>query len=158
MPLLVVDTNVISLLIKLKGGHAKKDKAKAEWYLDRVRGNDLVRAFPTEGELLVWLEQTEPGARKETYERGVKEILSQTGLIDGTREVSRQWARITAMGRSQGRVHTHDTEHKNREAQLNDTWIAACALAHGLPLVSDNAKDFLWMVPALGLDLIHPPS
>lgn len=158
MALLVVDTNVISLLIKLKGGHAKKDKVKAEWYLDRIQGQDLVRAFPTEGELLHWLACTQPGARKQLYEQGVREILDQTGLIDGTPEVSRQWARIAAEGRAQGRVHIHDRGHQYREAQLNDTWIAACALAHGLPLVSDNAKDFAWMVPALGLDLISHSS
>lgn len=158
MALLVVDTNVISLLIKLKGGHLKKDKARAERYLSHIQGQDLARAFPTDGELLLWLERTEEGARKVMYERGIREILDQTALIDGTPEVSRQWARIMAAGESVGRIHVRRSDHPHREAQLNDTWIAACTLAHDLTLVSDNGRDFEWMVEPLGLDLVTFPS
>ena len=154
MAILVVDTNVFSLLIKLKGGHLKKDKTRAERYLSHLQGQDLVRAFPTEGELLLWLERTDEGARKQIYAQGVREILDQTALIDGTPDVSRQWARIMAAEASKGRLHVHDALHPNREAQLNDIWIAACAMAHGLPLVSDNRRDFAWMVEALGLNLV----
>ena len=152
--MVVVDTNVFSLLIKLKGGHLKKDKTRAEWYLAHLQGQELVRAFPTEGELIYWLECTDEGARKQTLTRGVREILDQTALIDGTPEVTRQWARIMAAGTPAGRLHVHDPHHPKREAQLNDTWIAACALAHSLPLVSDNRRDFAWMVEPLALDLI----
>lgn len=154
MAILVVDTNVFSLLIKLKGGQLKKDKAKAGRYLAYLQGQELARAFPTEGELLLWLENTDEGARKQVYERGVREILDQTAHIDGTPNVARQWARIVAAGESRGRVHVRDSGHSNREAQLNDTWIAACALAHGLPLVSDD-RGFAWMVEPLGLNLVN---
>jgi predicted nucleic acid-binding protein len=55
-------------------------------------------------------------------------------------------------------LHVHDGHNPKREAQLNDTWIAACALAHGLTLVNDNSRDFEWMREAVGLDLVSYPS
>jgi hypothetical protein len=48
-----------------------------------------------------------------------------------------------------------DKNNPKRDNQINDTWIAACALASGLPLVSDNYKDFVWMQKALGLNLVY---
>jgi predicted nucleic acid-binding protein len=96
----VVDTNVFSYLIKLKGNHLLKDAERARKY------------------------------------------------------AARRWADIITSGRRLGKVHVHEGQNPKREAQLNDTWIAACALAHGLTLVSDNSRDFEWMREAVGLDLV----
>ena len=46
-------------------------------------------------------------------------------------EVARMWGRISAAAIRRGRARP-----------ANDTWIAACALTHGLPLATLNAKDF----------------
>jgi len=59
-----------------------------------------------------------------------------------------------AVGEAAALIHVRDGDNPKREAQLNDTWIAACALAHGLPLVTDNGKDFAWMQESLGLKMV----
>lgn len=101
MALVVVDTNLISLLVKLKHGKLRKDEERAKRYEAYLQGHDMIRAFPTEAEL-----------------------------------------------------HVRNRSNPKREAQLNDTWIAACALAHGLPLVTDNGKDFAWMQESVGLKMV----
>ena len=151
---MVVDTNLISLMVKLKHGRLKKDEARAQWYEAHLKGQDMVRAFPTEAELQVWLQRLPQDQRKTEYARGIQEVLDQTGLIDGTEVVAHQWARIMSAGEAAARLHVREAGNPKREAQLNDTWIAACALAHGLPLVTDNGKDFAWMQGPLGLTMV----
>ena len=68
-------------------------------------------------------------------------ILMKHGFLDIHRYVSRE-------------SRVHDADNPKRDAQLNDTWIAACALAYNMPLVSDNFRDFGWMQEAVGLNLI----
>ena len=154
MALVVVDTNMISLLVKLRNGRLKKDEARAKRYETYLQGRDMVRAFPTEAELCVWLQRLPEDSRKAEYAQGVQEVLEQTGLIDGTGVVAQHWARIITAGESAALIHVRDSGNPKREAQLNDTWIAACALAHGLPLVTDNGKDFAWMQEPLGLKMV----
>lgn len=154
MALVVVDTNMISFLVKLKHGRLGKDEERAKKYEQFLKGKDMARAFPTEAELNVWLQKLPEGDRKEKYGKGIREFMDQTAFIDGTDIVSQEWAKIIAAGGKAGRIHVRDKGNPKRDAQLNDTWIAACALAHGLPLVSDNWRDFEWMKPTLGLDLV----
>ena len=158
MALVVVDTNLISLLVKLKHGQLRKDEARAKRYETYLKGQDMVRAFPTEAELHVWLQRLPNDARREQYAQGIQEVLDQTGLIDGTAVVAQHWAKIVATGENAAMLHVRDANNPKREAQLNDTWIAACALAHGLPLVTDNGKDFAWMQESLGLNMVNYPS
>lgn len=154
MTMYVVDTNVFSYLIKLKGNYLGKDAERARKYAALLTGQHLVRAFPTDAELRVWVQSLEEGDRKEQYVRGIDEIMAQTSAIDGNDKVARRWAEIITAGRNAGRLHVHDKSNPKRDAQLNDTWIAACALAHGLTLVSDNHRDFDWMRSEVGLDLV----
>ena len=154
MALVVVDTNLISMLVKLKHGKLVKDKERAMRYEAFLQGQEMIRAFPTEAELHVWLQRLPEDDRKPKYAQGIQEVLDQTGLIDGTDAVAHQWARIVAAGERSAVLHVRDGSNPKREAQLNDTWIAACALAHGLPLVTDNRRDFEWMKDAVGLNLI----
>ena len=154
MALVVVDTNLISLLVKLKHGQVKKDEARARRYEAYLRGQDMVRAFPSEAELHVWLQRLPSDGRRDQYAQGIQEVLDQTGLIDGTAVVAQHWARIVAVGEKAAMLHVRDANNPKREAQLNDTWIAACALAHGLPLVTDKRKDFVWMQESLGLNMV----
>ena len=57
MALVVVDTNLISMLVKLKHGRLKKDEERARRYEAFLQGQDMIRAFPTEAELHVWLQK-----------------------------------------------------------------------------------------------------
>jgi predicted nucleic acid-binding protein len=154
MALYVVDTNVISYLLKLKGGYLRKDKERANKYESLLRGNEIARAFPTVAELQVWVHTMEEGDKKVQYTKGIHEIMEQTSMIDGDDRVAQHWANIINAGLKAGHLHVHDSKNPKREAQLNDTWIAACALAHGLTLVTDNRKDFDWMQAAVGLDMV----
>ena len=43
---------------------------------------------------------------------------------------------------------------RGRPRPMNDSWIAACCLAHGLPLATLNVKDFDDFRRHDGLDLI----
>jgi len=152
--LVVVDTNVFSFLIKLKNSHSGRDMKKEKEYLDCLQGCQIVRAFPTEAELRVWLNNLDEGKKKEQYKQGIIEILDQTPSIDGDSKVAAKWAEIITKGRRLGKSHVYQTNNPKRDSQINDTWIAACALAHDLPLVSDNFRDFDWMRENVGLKLI----
>jgi predicted nucleic acid-binding protein len=46
------------------------------------------------------------------------------------------------------------TIQQGRPRPANDTWIAACALANGLPLATLNTKDFKDFAEHGGLNLI----
>ncbi|MBB4934612.1 hypothetical protein F4561_005432 [Lipingzhangella halophila] len=43
---------------------------------------------------------------------------------------------------------------RGRPRPVNDTWVAACALTHDLPLATLNAKDFTDFATHEGLTLI----
>jgi len=152
--IVVVDTNIISFLIKLKGNKLNKDLDRTKKYLKYLIGRKILRAFPTDAELMYWLNTTPEGKNKELYKQGISEIIDQTSVIDSDSSIAAKWAEIVTKGNQLGRVHLHDKRNPNRDSQINDTWIAACALALNLPLVSDNFKDFDWMQKALGLKLI----
>ena len=105
MALVVVDTNLISMLVKLKHGRLKKDEERARRYEAFLQGQDMIRAFPTEAELHVWLQKLPEDDRKTQYATGIQEVLDQTGLIDGTDAVAHQWARIVAAGEKAAVLH-----------------------------------------------------
>ena len=152
--LVVVDTNVISYILKMKDNRLAKDLEKAMFYSELLEGRELALAFPTEAELLVWLDTVEAKERKDLYARGVKEIIGQTWRIDAGTKVAAKWAEIVTKGRKSGRIHVYDANNPKRESQVNDIWIAACALAFNMPLVSDNRRDFEWMRDSVGLKLL----
>jgi predicted nucleic acid-binding protein len=53
-------------------------------------------------------------------------------------------------GEIQGNAHL-----RGRPRPVNDSWIAACCLAHNLPLATFNAKDFADYANHDGLHLIR---
>jgi predicted nucleic acid-binding protein len=57
--------------------------------------------------------------------------------------VAQAWGQLAASGQRRG-----------RPAPVNDTWIAACCLAEGLPLATFNIKDHLDFARHHGLTLI----
>jgi tRNA(fMet)-specific endonuclease VapC len=115
----LVDTNVISYFLR--------DDPLAERYRQLVGGRPLVLSFMTLGEL---------------YEGAFRAGWSPRRLADlddrirrvyriarATKPVCREWARIRH-------------ERRARPISAQDAWIAACARAEGVPLVTHDARDF----------------
>jgi predicted nucleic acid-binding protein len=157
-PIVVVDTNIISYLIKMRNRRLNKDLTRTIYYANFLEDRKMLQAFPTEAELLVWLNHIEEETWKEQCAQGIREIAGQTIRIDTDSKVVAKWAEIATKGRELGRIPLRDLRYTKWEPQMNDIWIAACALALGLPLVSDDRKGFEWMESAVGLRLISFPD
>jgi toxin FitB len=71
--------------------------------------------------------------------------LGRVVVIHSDDATSRAWGAISAAARQRGRPRP-----------ANDSWIAACCLAHGFPLASFNVKDFQDFAAHEGLNLITP--
>lgn len=119
MGYVVLDTNIASLSVK---GELPASLTA------RLLGRVPVVTFVTVGELTKWAGMRAWGGRR----RGALDHwISQRPVIDSDETVSRQWGRLSATA-----------ERRGRPRPENDTWIAACCLSHGLPLVTRNVKDF----------------
>lgn len=113
---ILFDTNVVSYM--MKGG------TLAEAYAPHLKRRLRAIAFITVGEMYSWAEKGNWGKprRKE-----LETILGNFVVIPYDREVARCYGRIVAGQR--------------KTIAPNDAWIAACAVRHGVPLVTHDA-DF----------------
>jgi toxin FitB len=94
----------------------------------------------TVGELWQWAEARSWGPRTREH---LARWLSRVVVIDSDEDVSRTWGRISA-----------DAGRRGRPRPVNDSWIAACCLARGLPLATLNVKDFADYADQEGLVLL----
>ena len=95
----------------LPSGQAEEwppEEGRGARYETYLQGQDMVRAFPTEAELHVWLQRLPEDSRRAEYAQGIQEVLDQTGLIDGTDVVAQHWAKIIAAGESAALIHVRD--------------------------------------------------
>ncbi|HEY6798552.1 MAG TPA: PIN domain-containing protein [Kineosporiaceae bacterium] len=94
----------------------------------------------TIGELTQWVELRHwgPGRRAEldAWLAGVVELGCDP-------LVARLWGRLSAAAIRRGRARP-----------TNDMWIAACCIAHGLPLATLNTKDYQDFADHHGLTLL----
>lgn len=118
---IILDTNIVSYL--LKGG------LLAQAYKPHVQGKLLAISFITVGELYFWAEDAHWGEKKR---RSLETTLRNFVVIPYDHEIARCFGKVSA-----------ERKGKGREIKLNDAWIAACAVRHGVPLVTHNAKDFV---------------
>ena len=82
----------------------------------------------TVGELWHWAEVGSWGLqRRHQLERWLTSVI----VLPSNVRVARTWGRISAAAVKRGRPRP-----------INDTWIAASCMAHGLPLATLNTKDF----------------
>lgn len=97
-------------------------------------------SFVTIGEMTKWAELRDWGrSNRERLDRW----LSAQVHLPYDEAVARTWGQISAAGQRRG-----------RPTQVNDTWIAACCLAEGLPLATLNTKDYGPFVDHHGLALL----
>ena len=131
MALIVLDTDVVS--------HYRAGRLPAG-HLRLVMTNRHCIAFATAGEL--WngaLTRRWGGARS----GGLDLWLDGEPIIPADLEVAETWARITA-----------GAQRRGRPRPLNDSWIAACCIESGLPLLTLNWRDFIDFAEHEGLLLL----
>lgn len=117
---IMIDTNIVSYL--MRGG------SEAHTYAPHLKGKILAISFVTVGELYYGAEKAGWGQqRRMKLETTLRNFL----IIPYDHEVARTYARVLVAG-----------ERLGRSISSNDAWIAACAVRHGVPLVTHNAKHF----------------
>ncbi len=131
MARIVLDTGVVS---QHRAGRLPPRLARL------VAGNDLSIAFATAGEL--W-----KGARARRWggarRGGLERFLDQALILPAALKVATVWGELAA-GRSDG----------GRPRSHNDTWIAACCIEGGLPLLTLDHRDFADFAEHDGLVLL----
>ena len=119
MSFIVLDTDVGSTILRGR---------LADPLRSRLAGQSLCITFVTLGELTKWAVLRDWGPRRlaslESWRR-------QVVLLPFDEAVAVEWGEIRANAQLRGRPRP-----------VNDSWIAACCLAHDLPLATFNTKDF----------------
>ena len=119
MSFVVLDTDVASASLRGR----LPDQLKA-----RLAGQSLCITFVTLGELTKWTHIRSWGPRRLA---DLRDWRRHVVLLPFDEAVALVW------GELQERA-----QHRGRPRPVNDTWIAACCLVHGLPLATFNTKDF----------------
>jgi toxin FitB len=88
----------------------------------------LCVTFVTVGELFRGAVHADWGARRVA---ALTDWLAHLIAIPGERAVARHWGEITGSALAAG-----------KPLPANDAWVAACCLAHGLPLATLNRRDY----------------
>lgn len=132
---LCIDTDVASLI--------QKQRAPA-WIAPHLAGARLWVTFVTVGELWKWAEVRNWGPPAHAR---LEQWLHRVGVIPVDPDVAKEWGRIA--GRAQRR---------GRPRPQNDSWIAACCIRHGVPLLTLNQRDFDDYATHDGLVLLRPPT
>jgi len=112
----MIDTNVVSFL--MQGG------ARAEAYMPHVEGHVLSVSFITVGEMYYGAEKAGWGERKRAK---LDAHLHNFAVISFEHLIARNYGKIRAERRKRGKI-----------IAPNDAWIAACAVRHNIPLVTDD--------------------
>lgn len=128
MRAVLVDTNVVSYFFRKDSRSGAYEKA--------IVGHTRCISFMTLAELFKWPIERNFGKRK-THELEV--FIHGFAVLPFDDAMARQWAKLVT-----------DLKRKGVGLSFSDSWIAATALRHNLPLVTHNGKHFE-KVPGLTL-------
>ena len=132
MSLVVVDPDVASTLLRRRTSDA---------LARQLAGRTVAIAFVTYGELTKWTLVRRWGPRSlETMWTFLAELV----VLPYDQRVASRWGEIQAYAQLRG-----------RPCPTNNSWIAACGLARGLPLATFNIKDYVDFAEHEGLELVH---
>jgi toxin FitB len=127
----VLDTDVASLVYR---------RRLPAGLTTRLTGLTWCLTYVTVGEMTQWATMRSWSSRN----RGALGLwLDRFVLINSSVQSARLWGELSGAGKRRGRSHP-----------INDTWIAACCLAEGLPLATLNTKDYSDFAANHGLTLI----
>ena len=122
MAAVLLDTDVFSYLLK--------DDARADPYRPHVRDHTVAVSFVTVGELFSGAEKRGWGpAKREQLETKLRSVV----IVPFDLEICRVYGRLSGLKTEAG---------TDRSLAANDRWIAACAIRHDLPLISNNRGHF----------------
>ncbi len=121
----LVDTDVFSFLLRY-------GDTRASLYRPHLEGRILVISYVTIGELYFWAEQRNWGSERR---RLVEEAIRKATVVRYDLDMCRAYARLKSALRNPSGSH--------RVVGDNDLWIAACAVAYRIPLVTHNRRHFV---------------
>lgn len=132
---LAVDTDVFSYIHTRRGRYVEFQRL--------VGGHPLALAFAVVGEVKVLAIRAQWG---EDRRKALDAAIAACVVIPTDARIVDKWAEMHA--RFLGRL---------KDGGINDLWIAACCLIHGLPLVTNNLSDFHTIAGEFAdLRLVHP--
>jgi len=117
---MLLDTNIV--------GYFFRDDSRARPYERHLTSQTRYIAFVTLGELYQWL-FLRPFS--EANKQRLLEHIAQHVVVPYDDRLAWRWAELTARCRRTGQTMSAE-----------DSWIAATALRHGLPLVTHNRRHF----------------
>lgn len=124
----LLDTDVFSAVYVTPREIAERQGHPVETWSELLTGRRTLISFQTRAEILGGALIARWGERRLTT---VRERLDATPTVDVDREVVEAFARLTAECRTAG--HALATKQ-----HTGDRWVAACAIAKGLPLLAGD--------------------
>jgi predicted nucleic acid-binding protein len=123
MDAVLLDTDVFSYLLK-------RNDDRGQLYRPHVKGKTVAVSFVTVGELYVWATKRNWGPTRLTeLETRLKSVV----IVPFDLPVCKAYATISALKTPAG---------TDRVIAANDRWIAACAIRHGIPIITNNRRHF----------------
>lgn len=117
---ILLDTNIV--------GYIFRRDSRAELYKPHLEGNEYFLSFMTLAELYLWpIRRNWSEARRASFESWLRFRFT---VIPFDAALARSWAVL--VGKS----------CRARPVGIADSWIAATAIHHGLPLVTHNRRHF----------------
>jgi tRNA(fMet)-specific endonuclease VapC len=131
---ILLDTDVASYLFK--------NSPRARPFRPLLQGKHPALAFVSVAELFKWALKRQWGKQKvEQLESALRHYV----IIPYDRDLAWAWARTVA-----------ECEAAGRPIAPSDAWVAAAALRHEIPLMTNNLKHYEAAESLCGLKLIRP--
>ncbi len=116
---MLIDTNIVSYIFK--------GDTRAQLYQPTLAGQTLFVSFMTVAELYRWPYEKNWGEPKK---QGLVQFLRNFAVLPYDDALAWKWAEL--VGKT----------CRGRPMSAADSWIAATALRHGMPIVTHNKKHF----------------
>ena len=118
--LMLLDTNIVAYFFRAD--------SRARAYERHLTGKPLYISFVTQGELYRWLFMR---PFSETNRQRLLDHIARHVVVPYDEHLVWAWAKLTAECRKNG-----------KPMSLEDSWIAATAIRHAMPLVTHNRQHF----------------